>query len=324
MKKLMTLILALVCAAGLAGCSGMQNDNTPATGEEKWDLIPMVMVDGVLYLDTGHSNTAIRKCGTPDGEISSSVDGSEKPAENDQSNFGTGYGYQYGATEGTVEIYLNDKWRIFATEKVRQQIQFPEKYTEPDGEIPGAATFIVDIWDRAKEEGLPCDEAVEPFYEDDKAVYCFSCIKSHYIMVLDNTGRTIDIVTALSEGLATMADLDHYGIEYYTEPKSEIAEPYVSIPGFSYAEDCEAYAEGDPGVKMSGFVNISEAEINSPADADERAKNECTVEWDTVTTYFDAAAGIWKVVFSTDGTLGGCQSVYLRDNGTTALIVYGE
>lgn len=126
MRKYIALVLALVCAFGLAGCS-----NTPATGEEKWDLIPMVMIDGVLYLDTGHNNTDIRKCGTPDGEITSEVDGSERPTVDNQSNFGTGYGYQYGATEGTIEIYMNEKWRIFATEEVRKQIQFPEQNSTP-------------------------------------------------------------------------------------------------------------------------------------------------------------------------------------------------
>lgn len=86
---------------------------------ERWDLIPMVMVDGTLYLDTGHNSTATARCGMLDGEITSSVDSTSKPTENDQSNFGTGYGYQYGAEEGTIEICLNGKWRIFATEEVR-------------------------------------------------------------------------------------------------------------------------------------------------------------------------------------------------------------
>ena len=122
MKKLITL--ALICILGLAGCSKVD--------EEKWDMIPMVMVDGTLYLDTGHNNTEIRKCGTPDGEITSTVDGTEKPAKDNQSNFGSGYGYQYGATEGTIEIYMDNAWRIFATEEVRQQIQFPEKENEED------------------------------------------------------------------------------------------------------------------------------------------------------------------------------------------------
>ena len=132
----------------------------------------------------------------------------------------------------------------------------------------------------------------------------------------------MDIITALEEGLAAIADLDAYGIAYYTEPGSE--ESDISVPAFSYAEDRETYAEGEPGVKTSGFVNTSEAEIRGAAEADKRAERECTVSWDTVTTSYDAAAGVWKVVFSTRGTLGGCQSVYLRDDGTTALIVYGE
>lgn len=100
---------------------------TPAdrTKEELSDLIPMVMVNGELYLDTGHEASSERKCGTMDGEILSAVDGTEKPTKDNQSNFGTGYGYQYGSQEGTIEIYMNNKWWIFATEEVRQQIQFP-------------------------------------------------------------------------------------------------------------------------------------------------------------------------------------------------------
>ena len=217
------ILLVIAASAVFSGCGKNQTppeedivtDTEPdETAEEKeqWDLIPMVMVDGVLYLDTGYNSTVIQKCGTPDGEITSAVDGSEEPSADDQSNFGTGYEYQYGTAEGTVELYINGKWRIFATEEAREKIQFPETQT-------GAEIYIVDIWDRAAEEGLPCDEALEKFYEDEANEYYFSCIKSHYVMVLDSTGRTVDIVTALNEGLATIADLDHFGIEYYTEPK---------------------------------------------------------------------------------------------------------
>ncbi len=69
---------------------------------ETWDLIPMVMVNGTLYLDTGHESKIEARCGVMDGEITSQVDGSKQPTVDDQSNFGTGYGYQYGATEGTL------------------------------------------------------------------------------------------------------------------------------------------------------------------------------------------------------------------------------
>ena len=92
---------------------------------ETRDLIPMVMVNGTLYLDTGHESKIEARCGVMDGEITSQVDGSKQPTVDDQSNFGTGYGYQYGATEGTIELFMNGKWWIFATEEARQKIQFP-------------------------------------------------------------------------------------------------------------------------------------------------------------------------------------------------------
>ena len=92
---------------------------------ETWDLIPMVMVNGTLYLDTGHESKIEARCGVMDGEITSQVDGNKQPSVDNQSNFGTGYGYQYGATEGTIELFMNGKWWIFATEEARQEIQFP-------------------------------------------------------------------------------------------------------------------------------------------------------------------------------------------------------
>ena len=72
MKKLLTLLLAVTC---VCGCSQTQNP----TDESKTARIPMVMVDGELYLDTGY------------------------------------------------DIYQNEKWRIFATEDVREQIQSERK-----------------------------------------------------------------------------------------------------------------------------------------------------------------------------------------------------
>ena len=141
MRRCVSFILSLTVLFCMAGCAGT-NGSKESTNEEKWDRIPMVMVDGVLYLDTGYTNSEIRKCGTFDGEITSEVDGSERPTENDQSNFGTGYGYQYGATEGTIELYMNDKWCIFATEEAREKIQFPDRYpaTEPEEENQEYAT----------------------------------------------------------------------------------------------------------------------------------------------------------------------------------------
>ena len=124
MKKGRILLCAMLCAMQLAGCANTPTAQTEET-EEKWALIPMVMVDGELYLDTGYTSDVAR-CGMMDREITSSVDVSEKPTEDDQSNFGSGYGYQYGFTDGTIELYMNDAWCIFATEDVRQELQFGE------------------------------------------------------------------------------------------------------------------------------------------------------------------------------------------------------
>ncbi len=113
---------------------------------ETWDRIPMVMVNGELYLDTGKESTVIARCGTMDGEITSQVDGSKAPTVDNQSNFGTGYGYQYGAIEGTIEIKMNGKWWIFATEEVRQEIQFPTEGTDMELMVdPIVPVTVVDL-----------------------------------------------------------------------------------------------------------------------------------------------------------------------------------
>ena len=86
------------------------------------DLIPMVMVNGELFFDTGTESGLKERCGMIDGEITSEVSRGEKPIKDEQSNFGTGYGYQYGSKEGTIEININGKWWIFATEEARKQV----------------------------------------------------------------------------------------------------------------------------------------------------------------------------------------------------------
>jgi len=77
-----------------------------------YDRIPMVRVNGKLYYDTGRESIMDARCGTMDGEITSTVDGTEIPTEDDQSNFGSGFGYQYGADD-TIEVYMNEKWFVF-------------------------------------------------------------------------------------------------------------------------------------------------------------------------------------------------------------------
>jgi hypothetical protein len=51
-------------------------------------------------------------CGTMDGEIVSTVAGTELPSENNQSNFGSGYHYQR-SSEGQLIVVIDDERIIF-------------------------------------------------------------------------------------------------------------------------------------------------------------------------------------------------------------------
>ena len=105
-----------------------------------------------------------------------------------------------------------------------------------------------------------------------------------------------------------------------------------SLASFSYEEDAALYKDGDPGVNSNEFVNTDAFPIENQTEAIERAKNECTIAYNTVAASYDAAAAMWRIDFLTaaeseDGTwatAGGCQSVYLNSDGVTQLIVYGE
>lgn len=78
----------------------------------KYDIIPMIMVNDKYYYDTGRVSGRTERSDKMDGEITSTVDGSEKPAKNNQSNFGEGYGYQFGEND-TIEVNMNGKWVVF-------------------------------------------------------------------------------------------------------------------------------------------------------------------------------------------------------------------
>ena len=78
------------------------------------------MVNGVVYYDTGYKGSLNGRCVAVDGQITSECSSSEVLTEDDQSNFGKGYDYQYGSVEGTIEIQMTDgNWYVFATKEVK-------------------------------------------------------------------------------------------------------------------------------------------------------------------------------------------------------------
>lgn len=130
-KSRMTIALALLLALTLSGCGGSaakeNTDNTdigtqstddtatlPDTTESRpvGDAPMMIMVDHTLYQSNGEVSTVEGRCGIMDGEITSqTANGTDAPTEDDQSNFGTGYGYQFW--DGTVEVLIDNQWIVF-------------------------------------------------------------------------------------------------------------------------------------------------------------------------------------------------------------------
>lgn len=108
------------------------------------------------------------------------------------------------------------------------QLKIQKEWTESDNEESTTKSlenlYIVKIVDRAKEEGLPFDEALEKIHEDEENEYFLSGIYSHYVIVYYSDGTQEDIKSALQSGRATITDMDRFGIHYWTEPK-ETTEP---------------------------------------------------------------------------------------------------
>lgn len=92
--------------------------------EARYDSPPAVMVDGVVYGIAGVEDVPLVGEFIPDGQIATSISYGS-PQENDQSNFGTGYDYRYGAMEGTLEVLIDGERCLFATSEMKERICFP-------------------------------------------------------------------------------------------------------------------------------------------------------------------------------------------------------
>lgn len=149
MKKIIFFIFIFLCFPPLAGCAETETAPAPGTdaagaalfnltrdeppapedeppenselsestailseSETPAEKIPMLMLSGELYCDTGEVSTEPR-CGMPDGQIASSVEAWERPSEDGQSNFGSGFGWQSGHSGDTVEVNVDGVWHVF-------------------------------------------------------------------------------------------------------------------------------------------------------------------------------------------------------------------
>lgn len=84
---------------------------------------------------------------------------------------------------------------------------------------------------------------------------------------------------------------------------------------FSWAEDVEEMKSLDVVYK-----NTFSEPVATVAEVIERAMAECTVEYDKILVYRDAAAKMWKVEFQIEYGYQGYQYIYLNDDGITQMV----
>lgn len=166
---------------------------------------PMVKVAGVVYVDTGYEN-AMATCGTADGEIKTAVDGTKKPVRDDQSNFGTGYDYQFWE-KGYMNVRLNNRWILFKELNLKN---------DGDGIPKWVAHFTAKVI-HAEEDSLLVEAT-----EVDDGFYFKARLTKPIALPIDNLDHEKDgFVT--TEGLEGKTVVVYFGGEIRnTEPESSV------------------------------------------------------------------------------------------------------
>ncbi len=112
----------------------------PVGGVAVCDFVEMVKVKDQVYISTNVVVDVLR-CGVMDGEIDSTVEPGVMPEENNQSNFGTGFGYQIRSAD-IVDVYINGEWIMFTP--AERQI-YIDLECEPEEEIKEEAVPLVTV-----------------------------------------------------------------------------------------------------------------------------------------------------------------------------------
>lgn len=185
MKKKILILLCLTLTFTLAACGSTKENNDSSVSsstveavelettsgveitmrsddDAACDVLPIVMVKGKLYSATGEISTLIGRCGNLDGEIKSTVYENQIPTENDQSNFGSGYGYQFAPYDDgvAVEVYIDDQWWVFKAMEDKTSVEARNPYADIKVEDiqsvtvevfpPGTTAPVTDL-----DEGVP-------------------------------------------------------------------------------------------------------------------------------------------------------------------------
>lgn len=169
-------------------------------------LPPMVKVKGIIYKNTGYQNAMV-KCGTPDGEIKSTVDGTKEPANNDESNFGKGYEYQKWR-DGYINVKIDNRWMLFKDIKLKdKEDEIPEWVAHFTGKVISV------------EEASLMVEATEI----DDEFYFKKLFTKPIVLAIDNLRHEKD-------GVVSTEGLEGKFVEVYFGGEIEHTEPESSLP----------------------------------------------------------------------------------------------
>lgn len=248
-------------------------ETAQSSNEIPGDRIPMVMVDGLLYYDTGKESTLEGRCGMMDGEITSSVDASEIPTEDNQSNFGTGFGYQYGINNA-IDIQMEEgTWFVFQregteyvepTENTDNTDTTDNSITEPlfirmenpsweyytaERVVSGTKPFGIKLSDESTNEIIDTDA----WFEKNELQLTGNSNEEEYGCYIDYDG----VIVCITKGGEVIAELEFteymYAPDLVEEDRDYVDEKvrdakirngvlYVSISHLAYAESAPSNA----------------------------------------------------------------------------------
>lgn len=200
MKKSILILMAAIMVLFTA-CSKRETK----TSEVDKTYPPMVKVKGTTYMDTGYENAMVT-CGTADGEIKTSVDGKSMPENNDESNFGTGYGYQVWE-KGYINVEIEGRWILFRDVELKD-----------DGQIPKWVAHFT-----AKVINTEEDSIMVEATEIEDGFYFKDLLTKPILLSIDNLKNEKD-------GKTTTEGLEGKTVEVYFGGEIKNTEPESSVP----------------------------------------------------------------------------------------------
>lgn len=139
---------------------------------------PSVMIQGIVYYDTGRISDLENRDDVIHGTITSTIDSSKMPRENDQSNFGVDFRYQIYSELNRVELLLDDnQWHVFECKEGSNNTikRFNESTNYKLYEIDEAALNIVLVKYKWTEGTADCLSDYELVIDNVRYVYHSDC-----------------------------------------------------------------------------------------------------------------------------------------------------